>query len=158
MAPSDQFVFDETDLEIIRLLKENGRATNREIAESLGLTANTVSSRIRQMEEADQLRVIAVSDFAAHGHDVLIQVAIEIDNRPAAEAAQQIAQFSEVFAAHVVNGNYDIDLLVAVPDFDALKRFMLEKLSKVRGIRSMTPSIAVDIIKYQFGQSIMGPS
>ena len=158
MPSADQFAFDDTDLAIIQKLKENGRATNREIAEALGLTANTVSSRIRQMEDADQLRVIAVSDFAAHGHDVLIQLAIEIDNRSATEVAQQIAEFSEVFAAHVVNGNYDIDLLVAVPDFDSLKRFMLEKLSKVPGIRSMTPSIAVDIIKYRFEQSIVGPT
>lgn len=158
MASANQFAFDDTDLAIIQILKEDGRATNRNIAEKLGLTANTVSSRIRQMEDADQLRVIAVSDFAAHGHDVLIQVAIEIDNRSVVEAAQQIAEFPEVFAAHVVNGNYDIDLLVAVPDFDALKRFMLEKLSKVRGIRSMTPSIAVDILKYQFGQAIVGPN
>ena len=157
MATTDSFDFDATDLAIIQKLKENGRATNREIAEELGLTANTVSSRIRQMEDANQLRIIAVSDFAAHGHDVLIQLAIEIDNRPVIEAAQQIAQFPEVFAAHVVNGNYDIDCLVAVPDFDALKRFMLEKLSKVAGIRSMSPSIAVDIVKYQFGQSITRP-
>jgi Lrp/AsnC family transcriptional regulator, leucine-responsive regulatory protein len=27
---------------------------------------------------------------------------------------------------------------------------MLNKLSKVRGIRSMTPAIAVDIVKYKF--------
>lgn len=158
MPSADQFTFDDTDLAIIKKLKKNGRATNREIAEALGLTANTVSARIRQMEDADQLRVVAVSDFAAHGHDVLIQLAIEIDNRPVTEVAEQIAQFSEVFAAHVVNGNYDIDLLVAVPDFDSLKRFMFEKLSKVRGIRSMTPSIAVDIIKYRFEQSIVGPT
>ena len=157
MATPDSFEFDATDLAIIQRLKENGRATNREIAEELGLTANTVSARIRHMEEADNLRIIAVSDFSAHGHDVLIQLAIEIDNRPVIEAAEQIAQFPEVFAAHVVNGNYDIDCLVAVPDFDTLKHFMLDKLSKVAGIRSMSPSIAVDIVKYQFGDTIARP-
>lgn len=154
MASEHQFTIDETDQAIILKLKEDGRATNREIAEALGLTANTVSSRIRQMEAAEFLKVIAVSDFAAHGHDILIQLAIEVDNRPAIEAARQIAAFPEVFAAHVVNGNYDIDLLLAVPDFDALKRFMLEKLSRVKGIRSVQPSIAVDVVKYQFGSSI----
>lgn len=154
MASEKQFTIDDTDLAIIQKLKEDGRATNREIAEALGLTANTVSSRIRQMEATEFLRVIAVSDFAAHGHDVLIQLAIEVDNRPAIDAAREIAQFPEVFAAHVVNGNYDIDLLLTVPDFEALKRFMLEKLSNVEGIRSIQPSIAVDVVKYQFGSSI----
>ncbi|MBA16409.1 MAG: AsnC family transcriptional regulator [Sphingomonas sp.] len=147
---------DATDRAIIEKLRGNGRATNREIAEELGLTANTVSSRIRQMESAGQLRVIAVSDFAAHGHNVLIQLAIQLDNRSATEAAVELAGFPEVFAAHIVNGNYDIDLLIAVEDFDALKRFMLERLSGVRGIRSMTPSISVDILKYSFDHAITG--
>lgn len=146
--------FGPTDLLIIAQLKANGRATNREIAEELGLTPHTVSSRIRQMEAAGLLRVIAVSDFSAHDHNVLIQLAIELDNRNVWEAANELAEFPEVFAAHVINGNYDIDLLVAVEDFDALKRFMLESLATVKGIRSMSPSIAVDILKYNFDNII----
>jgi Lrp/AsnC family transcriptional regulator, leucine-responsive regulatory protein len=144
------FQFGPTDLSIIAKLKANGRATNREIAEELGLAPNTVSSRIRQLEAAGLLRVIAVSDFSAHRHNVLIQLAIEVDNRNVWEAANELAAFPEVLAAHVINGNYDIDLLVAVEDFDALKRFMLESLATIKGIRSMEPSIAVDIRKYIF--------
>lgn len=150
LTEQGEYRFDATDLAIITKLKHNGRATNREIAKELNLTANTVSTRIRQMEAADQLRVIAVSDFAAHNHNVLIQVAVELDNRSAKEAAMELAAFPEVFAAHIVNGSYDIDLLLAVEDFDAVKRFMLESLATVRGIRSMTPAIAIDIVKYSF--------
>src|SRR5688572_24432912 len=95
------FQFGPTDLAIITKLKANGRATNREIAEELGLAPNTVSSRIRQLEAAGMLRVIAVSDFSAHGHNVLIQLAIEVDNRNVWEAANELAAFPEVFAAHV---------------------------------------------------------
>jgi DNA-binding Lrp family transcriptional regulator len=80
----------------------------------------------------------------------LIQVAVELDNRSAKEAAAELAAFPEVFAAHIVNGSYDIDLLLAVEDFDAVKRFMLDSLAKVRGIRSMTPAIAIDNVKYSF--------
>ena len=156
MIEKNGYSLDATDRAIVDQLRINGRATNREIAAALGLTANTVSSRIRQMEAAGQLRVIAVSDFAAHDHNVLIQVAIELDNRTAEDAARELAAFPEVFAAHIVNGNYDIDLLIAVEDFDALKRFMLDHLAKVRGIRSMTPSIAVDIVKYSFDHALTG--
>ena len=146
LTEQGEYRFDATDLAIITKL-------NREIAKDLNLTANTVSTRIRQMEAADQLRVIAVSDFAAHNHNVLIQVAVELDNRSAKEAAMELAAFPEVFAAHIVNGSYDIDLLLAVEDFDAVKRFMLDSLAKVRGIRSMTPAIAIDIVKYSFDQA-----
>ncbi|MBS0255287.1 MAG: Lrp/AsnC family transcriptional regulator [Proteobacteria bacterium] len=144
------FSFDETDRQIVAELRRNGRATNQQIAERLGLTATTVSSRIRRMEDADQLRVVAVSDFAAHGYEVLMQLSIEVDSRPASEVAHELARFSEVFAVHVVTGRYDIDALVALHDFEDLSHFLLDRLSSIRGIRSITPSIAVDILRYQF--------
>lgn len=147
---TQKFQFDATDLSIVAQLHGNGRATNQQIAESLGLTATTVSSRIKRMEDANQLRVVAVSDFSAHGFNFLMRVAVEVDGRPASAVAEELAEFSEVFATHLVTGRYDIDLLVALRDLDDLSALLLDKLSKVSGIRSMAPSIVVDIVKYQF--------
>ncbi|MEN9683236.1 MAG: hypothetical protein RIQ99_1772 [Pseudomonadota bacterium] len=147
---SEDFSIDEIDRAIVEQLRINGRATNQQIANRLGLTAATVSARIRRMEDADKLRVVAVSDFSAHGYNVLMEVAIEVDGRPAAEVAEELAAFPEVFAAHLVTGRYDIDMLVVMRDFDDLAGLLLDKFSKVRGIRSMVPAIAVDIIKYNF--------
>lgn len=144
------FMFTDTDHAIVAELRRNGRATNQQIADKLGLTATTVSSRIRRMEEANQLRVIAVSDFSALGYTVLMRVAIEVDGRAATQVAQELADFPEVFAAHMVTGRYDIDILVALRDFSELPALITDRFAKVRGIRSMTPSIAVDILKYKF--------
>lgn len=147
---TQQFQFDTTDRAIVQQLRSNGRATNQQIAETLGLTATTVSSRIRRMEEADQLRVVAVSDFSAHGFNFLMRVAIEVDGRRASLVAQELSNFPEVFAIHLVTGRYDIDMLVALTRFEDLSSLMLDKFSQVAGIRSMAPSIVVDIIKYKF--------
>lgn len=147
---TQKFHIDATDRSIVEQLRRNGRATNQQIAETLGLTATTVSSRIRRMEEADQLRVVAVSDFSAHGFNFLMRVEVEVDGRPASAVAEELTRFPEVLATHLVTGRYDIDLLVALRDFDDLSGLMLDKLSQVAGIRAMNPSIVVDIIKYQF--------
>ncbi len=147
---NDDFPVDEVDMAIVEKLRLNGRATNQQIADMLELTAATVSARIRRMEKANKLRVVAVSDFAAHGFNVLMQVAIEVDGRPASEVVNELAEFPEVFAAHLVTGRYDIDMLVALHDFDDLSALLLEKFSQVQGIRSMVPAIAVDVIKYKF--------
>jgi Lrp/AsnC family transcriptional regulator for asnA, asnC and gidA len=145
-----EFAFTDADRQIVAELRRNGRATNQQIADNLGLTATTVSARIKRMEEADQLRVVAVSDFSAHGYDVLIQLAIEVDNRPASVVARELAEFDEVFAIHLVTGRYDIDALVVLREFADLSHFLLDRLASIRGIRSITPSIAVDILRYQF--------
>jgi Lrp/AsnC family leucine-responsive transcriptional regulator len=142
--------FDAVDRKIVEQLRRNGRSTNQQIAETLGLTGTTVSARIQRMEEADQLRVVAVSDFAAHGFNLLIRVAVEVDGRPASEVAEALSRFPEVFAIHLVIGRYDIDMLVALRSLDDLSELILDKMSKIVGIRSMLPSIVIDIVKYQF--------
>ena len=147
---SNDFQIDDADRAIVEQLRLNGRATNQQIANTLGLTAATVSARIRRMEEANKLRVAAVSDFSAHGYNVLMEVAIEADGRPATEVVEELIQFPEVFAAHLVTGRYDIDMLVVLRDFDELPALFLEKFGKIEGIRSMVPAIAVDVIKYKF--------
>ncbi len=147
---TDGFEVDDIDLAIVAQLRENGRATNQQIAEELDLTATTVSARIRRMEDADQLRVVAVSDFAAHGYNVLMELAIEVEGRSVSAVAEELAVFPEVFAAHLVTGRYDIDLLVVLRSFDELPDLMTNRLSQVKGIRSMMPAIAVDIMKYEF--------
>ncbi len=147
---SEAFSIDDVDRAIVEQLRVKGRATKQQIANTLGLTAATVSARIRRMEEADKLRVVAVSDFSAHGYNVLMEVAIEVDGRPASEVAAELAEFPEVFAAHLVTGRYDIDMLVVLRDIGDLPAMLLDKFSKVKGIRSMVPAIAVDVINYKF--------
>ncbi|MFZ4687742.1 MAG: Lrp/AsnC family transcriptional regulator [Polymorphobacter sp.] len=147
---SADFALDDVDRGIVAQLRANGRATNQQIADRLGLTGATVSARIRRMEDANQLRVVAVSDFAAHGYNVLIEIAIEVDGRPAADVAEDLCALPEVFAAHLVTGRYDIDILVVLHDFDEIQTLMLDRLAKIEGISSITPAIAVDVVKYKF--------
>lgn len=147
---SQTIQLDAVDHKIIEHLRNHGRASNQQIAEGLELTATTVSSRIKRMEDADLLRVVAVSDFSAHGFNVLMRITVGVDGRPASQVAQELAQLPEVFATHLITGRYDIDMLVALHDMDGLPELLLEKFSKIRGIRTLVPSIVVDIVKYQF--------
>lgn len=147
---TNDFEVDDIDQSIIDELRADGRATNQQIATKLGLTAATVSTRIKRMEDANKLRVVAVSDFSAHGFNLLMQVAVEVEGRPASDVAADLAKLPEVFAIHLVTGRYDIDMLVALRDYEELAELMLNRLAGVSGIRSMLPAIAVDILKYKF--------
>ena len=147
---TSKFEIDDIDRAVIGELRQNGRATNQQIADRLGITGATVSARIRRLEKADKLRVIAVSDFSAHGYEALLEIAIEVDNRPASHVADELAKLDEVFAVHLVTGRYDIDILVALKHFDELQDFLFTKLSVIKGIRSLVPAITVDVVKYKF--------
>ena len=150
MTMGQNVVLDDLDQAIIALLRLNGRATNQEVGEKLGITPSTVSIRIRRMEKANKLRVVAVSDFAAHDVDVLIPVAIKVHGRPVQDVANELVALTEVFALHLVSGPYDIDALLAFRGHDELMTFVRNELPKVSGIRSIDLAIASDVLKYNF--------
>lgn len=147
---SSPAVLDALDTGIVDMLRVNGRATNQEIAEKLSVTAATVSARLRRMEEMGVSRVVAVTDFSAHGYNVLIAVGVKVAGRDVQAVAQDLAALPEVFSANIMNGGHDIELLVALRDFADLKQFLLDHVGRIPGIATLSPGIAADIVKFEF--------
>jgi Lrp/AsnC family transcriptional regulator, leucine-responsive regulatory protein len=153
MSAGADYELDEVDRHIIAALQADGRATNQRIARSLRISPATVGARIRRLENVNAMRVVAVTDFAALGYQVLLAVGIEVQGRAAEEVAQELAALEEVFAVHLVTGARDIEILVALHDLDELKVFLLQDVAKIRGIRALSAGIAADVIKYDFDRA-----
>jgi Lrp/AsnC family leucine-responsive transcriptional regulator len=141
---------DALDTGIIDMLRVNGRATNQEIAEKLSVTAATVSSRLRRLEEVGASRVVAVTDFSAHGLNVLIAVGVKVSGREVQDVARDLARLPEVLSANIMNGAHDIELLVALHDFSEINLFLLDHVAGIAGVDHLAPGIAADIIKFEF--------
>jgi Lrp/AsnC family transcriptional regulator for asnA, asnC and gidA len=149
-AKSPRYEFDETDRKILDLLKANGRATNQRIARILKISAATVSARIRQMEDAKAMKVVAATDFAAFGYNILIAIGVEVQGRAAEAVAEELALLPEILSINLVTGAKDIEILLAAHEFSELRDFLLNHIAAIKGVRSLSPAIAVDIVKYDF--------
>jgi Lrp/AsnC family transcriptional regulator for asnA, asnC and gidA len=147
---TSRYEFDETDRKILELLKANGRATNQKIARDLKVSAATVSARIRQMEEAKAMKVVAATDFAAFGYDTLIAIGVEVQGRPAEDVAKEFARLPQILSINLVTGAKDIEILLAVQEFSELSQFLLNEVAAIKGVRSLSPAIAVEIVKFDF--------
>lgn len=148
--PAGSLEVDATDLAIIELLRQNGRATNQAIADALSITPATVAARIRRLEETKAMRVVAIADFAAHELEILLAVGIEVYGRPATDVAEELAGLPEVVAVHLTTGGHDVELLVALRDFEEIGVFLHEHVAKVEGVKRLDPAIAVDVVKFDF--------
>ena len=144
------FEFSDLDKAIIDILKKDGRTSNQKIADMLGVTTSMVATRIRRMEQAKAMKVVAVSDFSAFDYNVLLPVGVNVKGRRANDVAADLAKLDEVAVVHLVSGKHDIEILVALASMENMSDFLLEKLSRIKGIRNLDPSFAVDIIKYDF--------
>ncbi len=140
---------DEVDRQIIELLREDGRMSIQDMARRLNSTAGTVRTRIRRLEEADILRVVAVTDFAAAGFEMLIAIGIEVEDRSAQQVGEELAKLPEVFSVNMTTGAHDLEVLVAARDFEELSRFLTVELAQVKGIGKLTPALCIDVFKYQ---------
>jgi Lrp/AsnC family leucine-responsive transcriptional regulator len=146
--------FDALDENIVAMLKENGRVTNREIADNLGVTRAIVGTRIARMTEANALRIVAAADFSAYGYDVLLAIAVNVVGRAAEDVARELSDLAEVFAVHLVTGQYQIELLVAARNFGELSSKVVTGISGVRGIANIDVAIVTDIVTYRFDLGI----
>lgn len=147
MAP---YKFTELDKKIIELLKLDGRASNQKIANELGVTTSVVATRIRKMSDAKAMKIIAVADFSAFNYNVLLPIGVDVKGRKSSDVADDLAKIDRVSSVQLCAGKHDIELLVTLEDISELPNLLLNELSRVRGVRSLDPAIAVDIVKFEF--------
>jgi len=142
---------DDLDRQIIGLLQEDGRMSIQDIAKALSSTSSTVRKRIRRLEDANIMRVVAVTDFSAAGYELLIAVGIQVENRRPEDVGHELAKLPEVFSVNLVTGVSELDILVAARDFAELSHFLHDKLPKIAGISKLAPGLTVDVLRYESG-------
>lgn len=148
-ASAAQIELDDTDHSIIALLRADGRLPYRSIARELGLTEATVRARVRRLEDSRTMRVVAVTDIEAAGYGMLLAIGVQVENRSPEEVARELAMIPEVFSVNVVVGAQDLEILMVAEDQDALHRLLQERIATMAGVRRLTPSLAVNVLKNQ---------
>ena len=146
---SDLITLDDIDHSIIDLLRADGRLPYRALARELELTEATVRSRVKRLEESGTMRVVAVTDIEAAGYQMLLAIGVQIEDRSPADVARDLAKIPEIFSVNVVVGTHDVEILVVAEDLDALNALQARMLSTVPGIRRLTASLAIDVLKNQ---------
>jgi len=141
---------DALDASIVEILRTDGRATNQDIAKQLSVTAATVSARLQKMEDGRVMRVVAVTDFAAMGYNVIIALGVKVRGRPVKDVGRELAAFPEVLSINIMNGDNDLELLVALHDFSEIQQFLYDHIAGVAGVSHIEAGIAADIVKFEF--------
>jgi Lrp/AsnC family transcriptional regulator for asnA, asnC and gidA len=127
---------DATDLRIISLLQENGRATNIEIARAIGVTEGTVRRRIDRLTSSNIIKVVAVLNPTKTGYLTDAIIGISTERGDLLEVGASLARLPEVVYVSYTTGLYDIIVEVLFRSDNELFAFLTDTLSKISGIRS----------------------
>jgi Lrp/AsnC family transcriptional regulator for asnA, asnC and gidA len=110
----DNTNLDTLDNDLIRLLTENGRMPIGEMTKRLKVTAPTIRSRIKSLEEKGLLKVSGIIDPNQHSRLITALVAMSVQSRGKMdEVLEKIARLPNVVWAGVITGRYDIIAEVA---------------------------------------------
>ena len=142
---------DAIDRRILLELSRDGRLTNSQLAEKVGLSASPCWQRTRRLENEGYIRgYTATIDRARLGvpDTVLIEVALERhDDSVVENFGRQMAEMAEVLEIWLVTGEYDYMIRVAVNGTRGYEQFLRKRLYRVPGIRHSRSSFALRCLK-----------
>ncbi len=144
---------DKVDKQILNMLQENSKATNKEIAEKLYLTRTPIFDRIKKLERRGIIRkYIALLNPKKidRGLTVLCFISLkEHGIEPVADFKKEIQKNNRVMECYHVAGNFDFFLKVMVKDVDEYQNFVLKDLSSIKNISHVQSSFVLGELKYQ---------
>jgi Lrp/AsnC family transcriptional regulator, leucine-responsive regulatory protein len=124
---------DATDIEILELLQSDGRISNAELAQRVGLAPATVLRRVKLLEERGYIRgYVALVDPLRLGLHVTAYVMVETDSCNLATLAQDIPEVQEV---HHIIGEWCAMLKVRTQTPQTLERIIHDKIRRQAGVR-----------------------
>ncbi|MFT8613341.1 MAG: Lrp/AsnC family transcriptional regulator [Gluconobacter oxydans] len=142
---------DAIDRRILRVLQQDGRCPNNELARRVGLSPSPCLRRVRILEENGVIDGYgAVVDPGKLGYGVTAFVRIWLtgeDERQSEHFVNEIGKLSHVIEAHVLAGDCDFLLRVVAEDLSGLRRFQSECLARIKGVRSMKTDIPLLRVK-----------
>jgi Lrp/AsnC family transcriptional regulator, leucine-responsive regulatory protein len=138
---------DEFDFAIIGVLEHNGRATNAEVGEAVGLSASASSRRIQALEASGAIRGYrAIVDDRLLGKSKTVYIRVTLER----ETADVLSKFEvavrhchDVVSCHLMAGQYDYMLVARVSGIDDYGRLHQKELSRLPGVTRLETSFAL---------------
>ena len=126
---------DETNKIIIRSLKD-GRKAYSAIADELGITENTVRTRVNKMIEDGVLQITGLVNPEYIPSFQVAMMGIKVKTLDLETKAKELTRLNGVISCAVVTGRYDLILQIELSDTEGLSllEFFKNELNKVKDI------------------------
>ncbi len=138
---------DDIDLRILQALQNDGRISNRQLAERVALSPAPCWRRLRALEENDVIqRYAALVDPAKVGLSILAFAHVSLENHHSETVAEfdaLIHERPEVLECHSTSGDYDYMLKIIVADMAAYETFLSDELLQIPAVRTVNTSFSL---------------
>ena len=130
---------------ILKLLEENARLTNRELAVMLGISEAAANSAVTAMEKSGIISGYRAIVNWEQVDKARVNAWIELKVSPKRdtgfdEVAQRIMEFDEVVSVYLMSGSYDLLVEINGHSLQDVAMFVAKQLSTIDGVLSTSTS------------------
>ncbi|MDG4715372.1 Lrp/AsnC family transcriptional regulator [Winogradskyella marincola] len=145
-------MLDDIDKDLLKLLQNDSKQTNKALSHALGLSVTAVYERIRKLEKNGIIsKYVALIDkkkvdkaFVAFCHVKLVQHSQDY----VMKFEREVRKLDEVLECYHISGDYDYLLKVLVEDMEAFREFMVKKLTNINHIGSTHSMFMISEVKH----------
>ena len=127
---------DKLNISIVRHLRE-GRKSYKIIAEDLGVSENTVRSRVSKLEDEGVLEIVGLVDPETVPRHRVVMVGVKLTTMDLVKKGEEFSRVRGVVSVSVVTGRFDLILMVLLKEGFGLLEFYTEEVSRLEGVQSV---------------------
>lgn len=139
---------DRTDKRILKVLQDNGRISNQELADKVGLSPSPCLRRVKHLEEAGVIeKYVALVNAKKLGLKMLALIQVRMDRHTPERFAQfenALKEYPQVLELILITGQTaDYQVKVIVEDMEEYQDFLLNRITPLPGVSDVHSSFVL---------------
>jgi len=131
---------DKIDFNILKILQENGRITNLQLSQHIGLSPAPTLERVRKLENSGFIKsyhALVDEEKLGLGIKTFIQVSLDFHQQDTIQTfLDEIQAIKEITECHHVTGQCDFLLKAYVKDIKTYEQLIMQKISKITVVKT----------------------
>ncbi len=138
---------DKIDLAIINTLQNDGRISNSDLSDKVGLSQSACLRRVKSLENQDIIEgYVAIMDQSAAGlpDNVFVQITVERQTKALLSEFERIVKdCPQIMECYLMSGDADYLLRVAVSDASDYEKLHMEVLTTLPGVSQIKSNFSL---------------
>lgn len=133
---------DETDREILDILKKKGRVSYTEIGNEIGISDVAAKKRISNLQENGAIKNFTVNlDYSKLGKSLHGFLLVKISPEIKEKTRKKLNDNEKVLRFYNTIGEYDLIIETTCEDIDELKKLTEREIGNLRGVQEIRTAI-----------------
>ena len=148
-------MLDDIDRRILAELQADGRMTNVELAQRVGLTAPPCLRRVRSLEDDGTINGYhAALNAGKLGYAIMVFAMVSLKSQAESDLRafeDHVASLPQVRECHMLNGEIDFILKIVARDLQEFQSFLTSELTTAPHVAGVKTSLTIRTSKHQPG-------